>query len=392
MKIIIDGTNTINKGAELMLYSILEQIENKYPESSVIFNDNNPNIQIPKIKTHLHFRKPLRLMLGPYPWVILSRLHLPYSWFTELYPPKHPDLILDASGFRLGDQWNHSEEYLENLEYYYKTVKAQGAKIILLPQAFGPFKTHSGKKSTEILNNYVDLIIAREPTSKKHLKEAGINPGKILHYSDFTIATKGIFPVKYHHVKGSVCIIPNRKMITHTRFTPQDYFGKMESIISLIQESGKQVFLLNHEGNKDLKICKGINRMFDNRLTIITGLDAKEIKGVIGSSYMVISSRYHGIASALNQGVPCLATSWSHKYQLLFEDFNVKDHIIDLNEKPEHTKNKIESLLDPDNHSKLRKHLFIQIKELKSNTERMWKIVWQVAEERNSDIKSITNC
>jgi len=375
-----------------MLYSILEQIENKYPESTVIFNDNNPNIQFPKIKTHLHFIKPLRLMLGPYPWVILSRLNLPYSWFTELYPPKHPDLILDASGFRFGDQWNHSEEYLDNLEYYYKTVKANGAKIILLPQAFGPFKTNNGKKSAEILNRYADLIIAREPTSNKHLTEAGINPGKILHFPDFTIATKGLFPDRYHHIKGGVCIIPNRKMITHTRFSPQEYFDKMESIISLIQQSGKQVFLLNHEGKKDLKICKGINRKLDNRLTIITGLDAKEIKGVIGSSYMVISSRYHGIASALNQGVPCLATSWSHKYQLLFEDFNVKDHIIDLNEKSELTKNKIESLLDPVNHSKLRKQLFTQINELKISTERMWKIVWQVAEERVSDIKSTNNC
>lgn len=381
MKIQIDGATTINKGSELMIYSILEQIENKYPASTVIINDQFTGFKLYRLKTNLNFKLPPLLLFGDYPRAILSRFKLPSLIFSRFNPRKNIDLILDASGFRLGDQWNHSNEYLQYMNYYYKTMKNRGTKIVFLPQTFGPFKTDSAKKSIEIVNSYVDLIFARETMSQKHLIEVGTNPQKILQFPDFTISTKGIFSNNYKHIKGNVCVIPNKKMITMTRFTSQDYYKKVESIISRIKQSGKEVFLLNHEEKDDLKICNEISRKFNKRIPIITGLNAKEIKGIIGASYMVISSRYHGVASSLNQGIPCLATSWSHKYQFLFEDFNLKNHIIDPVEKPEQTEKKIDFLLDPENNARLRKQLLSQIKELKKITENMWKEVWKIAEE-----------
>jgi colanic acid/amylovoran biosynthesis protein len=383
IKIQIDGTNTLNKGAELMLYAILKEIEKKHPNSSVIFNGYGHNT----IKTSptQHIKYPVRLQYVQYtryPRYVFQILKLksPYIFFSNYRPLNNIDIILDASGFTFGDQWNKSDWHLNIIENYYYHLKRGGTKIILLPQAFGPFETDSGKKSIEILNKYADLIIARETLSQKYLINAGINPEKVCLFPDFTIAVDGIVPEQYINLKNSVCIIPNRKMITRAHITTNKYCDYLIDIIKLLQQKGQNVFLLNHEGKDDLKLCKLINSQLDTKLNIVTGLDAKEIKGVIGNSYLVISSRYHGVASSLNQEAPCLATSWSHKYSLLFQDFDLHNNMIDPNLPFDETAAKIINLLDTTTNNNERLHLRSRKNVLINTTKDMWDKVWTVAD------------
>lgn len=366
-----------------MLYAILEEIEKRHPGATVVINDNFAGPGLYKVKTSLRRIIPLRLLMGDYPRVLLSRLKLPHLMFTKFYPARNVDIILDASGFRIGDQWIKSREYLDNMAFYYKTMKKRGTKIIFLPQAFGPFETENAKKSIQIVLDYADLLAAREHESEKYLLQAGADAGKVVRFPDFTNTISGIFPEKYQSVKGGICIIPNRMMLSQTGIKSRDYHDKMTSVIQHLASNDNTIFFLNHEGNKDLEICRELNRRFDNRFPIINGLGVKEIKGVIGSSYLVVSSRYHGVASSLNQGVPCLATSWSHKYRLLFHDFHIDGHIIEPDEVPETTNEKIDYLLDPDTHARTRNHLAERAGELERVTRHMWDQVWQVAENRD---------
>ena len=118
--------------------------------------------------------------------------------------------------------------------------------------------------------------------------------------------------------------------------------------------------------------CK--ERFKDNIESVIR-LNALEIKGLIANSYLCISSRFHGVVSALNSGVPCLSTSWSHKYQELYKDYNQHDCILSV-ENLETDIKRIKHLIEPNNNKAIRMILNKYAKQNISKTQEMWKLIW----------------
>lgn len=376
MIIQIDGVGTKNKGAELMLYSILDQIEISEPNSKVFINSYSAKPS--EIESTINLRKRFALMFGDYPNSIANKLGLNLSTLTTHKVIGDLDLVLDGSGFKFGDQWNHSKAYLSKLEAYYSKLHKNGTKVIMLPQAFGPFDTTSGKYCANILKSYCNLIIARDVISSGHLIKAGLNPKRIMVKSDFTNLVKGTFPNKYNQLKGGVCIIPSVKMITKTDLNEQEYLQYFVRLSSEITNKGKKPFLLNHEGKGDFDLCKKINQKLNNSLTIVNNLNAKQIKGIIGESYLTVSSRYHGVSNSLGQGVPCLATSWSHKYEMLFDDYNVERTILDISDINKSAE-MVTYYIDESKNNERRNKLINSGTNLRKSINDMWINVWEVA-------------
>jgi len=382
MKIQIDGTHTVNKGAELMLNAVLQETERKFPDAEVVIN--SMSMSRSDIQTALNCKiRPLARII-PVLWRLkipqkLRLFSLPYSFFTTKYPLKGIDVLLDAGGFQFSDQWNHREKELDIWEKYYEQLKSYGTKIVFLPQAFGPFKTKSGKRQAEMLNKYADIIIAREDISYKYLIETGVDKNKVWQYPDFTLKVQGVVPEKYHHLKNKVCIIPNKRMITHGGVSI-NYLVFLNYIIDAIEKNGKEVFLLNHEGKGDLELCLQINKTRNGKeLPVATGLNALEVKGIIGNSYLVVSSRFHGVASALCQGVPCLATSWSHKYEMLFNDYGLQDMLLKVSDNSDTAK--VTGLLSENENKKMKANLLLRKQELLEKTDKMWADIWKGVEQ-----------
>ena len=385
MKIQIDGAGMINKGAELMLFSVLEQIEKKYPNAQIIINDPNCDVNVIHKYVNLDIKIPrtrflLKILFFPIIKKILDKLKLQFIAIYVLhYPRKNIDLLLDAGGFQFGDQFYFNSSGISVLNNYYKKLKKYKTKIIFLPQAFGPFENKISKELIPVFNKNIDIVYAREQVSYNYLVDAGLSKTNLKLYPDFTSLTKGIMPSKYDMVKGYVCFIPNMRMMDKGALSIDNYVDFFVTLIKACIKNNKVPFLLNHEGESDYKICKIIAGKLDAKIIIANNLNGFEIKGIIANSYAVVSSRFHGVASSLSSAVPCLATSWNHKYKLLFEDYEQTNNILDVTNTNDAVE-KLSNILDPKINGEIKLILEKNKKKLTLSTEKMWQ---QVFKENN---------
>lgn len=382
MRIVLSGVETNNKGAELMLYAILQEIERKFPQAEVFIRQTAILQGRSYVDTSLHlhlislsFLKKLCIKLKIYG--ILRRLHLPVGVF-EGYPRiEDADYLIDGSGFAFSDQWKTTQYTLSYWYNFLKYYHAQNTKIIFLPQAFGPVKMDNTRKLISYLNDFADLIMPREKVSMEYLKQCHVNPQKIKLFSDFTSLVKGQVPEKYIHLKGGVCIIPNLRMIDKGIISLGDYLTILQEVIYVSQKLGKQVYLLNHEGVGDEKLAYMCRGKLKNQVEVVTGLNGLEVKGLISTAYLCVTSRFHGVASALNSCVPCLATSWSHKYEELFKDYGQRDCVLDITS-IDKTLLKIDEFLQSDVNRQIREHLNAQLPHIQEKSRKMWNLIWHI--------------
>lgn len=379
MVIQIDGAESINKGAQLMLVAVLQEIKGRYPDATVVEYSKSPNEKL----LQQYFCDNYRLARSKFMQKLITTLHVEkYANFIELKywyrftvfrARKGVDVMLNIGGFQFGDQWKHNSDNIRLWRKYLSKLKAYGTKIVFMPQAFGPFEKPGSREILKVLNTYADLLIARDEQSYRYLADGGIDPSKLALYPDFTNPVKGVETPQSQQHQGQVCIIPNNKMLKTGVMQEDAYVTAMAKVIKHITEKGYQTFLLNHAGSGDLALC---NKMAAaQNIPVVKGLNAVQTKGVIAASQMVISSRFHGVANALSSCVPCLASSWSHKYQKLLEEFGQGDCLVDLTD-IEGTLAKVDRLLDPETNANTRNTLKEKTQHLVAKNQEMWDFVW----------------
>ena len=377
MKIVLSGVETNNKGAELMLYAILQEIERKFTDASVYISPYSVMQGVDYVKTSLDFRfwPYSKLMKITHINGILKKLKFSMIEGADFVRANY---VIDGSGFLFSDQtklWGTTPEWWEKwLGHQYK----YGAKIIFLPQAFGPIEDNKTKQAISILGRYASVIMPREQVSLKYIKDSGlVDIKKVKQFPDFTSLVDGMFPKGYEHLKEGICVIPNMRMIDQGKITYDNYIRLLSAIIMEGRKSSHPVYLLNHEGINDENLAYQCQRSLTGDIEVVTGLNALEVKGLISSAYMVITSRFHGLASSLNSCVPALATSWSHKYGELFKDYNLTGYVLPLDD-VDVIIERVRSLLDKQENDFIRMHLSKQVPCLKQQTREMWNYVWNI--------------
>lgn len=323
MKVLIDGTGTRNKGAELMLLAILEMLKEGFFEEKTQFyfgRGDITNTRLSELQVIRH-NTPQNFKLLIY--------NLPFVKIPERY---NVDLVLDASGFRYGDFWVQKRTLFFNFKEYlkYRFFKKIKAKVIFLPQAFGPFCKYRAKLSAKTLVKFSDLIIARDEKSYSYIKKvAGKKRELIKLFPDFTNLLE--IPFNQNN-KSGICIIPNTKI--NQKFGDAKssiYFDFLRESIHYFLNEGEKIYLLNHSNKEDLELCNKLLFNFSSsQVELINIANPIEIKEFIQNCRFVISSRFHGIINSLSQGIPTVCVGWSHKYEYLLKDYSQSDALITI--------------------------------------------------------------
>lgn len=367
----------VNKGAELMLHATLHKMKEAYPSARFVMAPSTDSGSAPYLKrAELGFLQKASLytfgvQLGGLAALAPAKLREAYGVVLD----KDIDIVMDAAGFAYSDQWG--PESSEELASSCRRWKKQGTKVILLPQAFGPFTSSKIQEYMKIVVDHTDLIFARDPVSYDHLTRVAGERPHIRMAPDFTNLLEGIVPDRFDRDSNRFCLVPNYRMIDKTSQDKREaYLPFMIRCARYLMKKDQKPFILVHEGADDLRLAEQISDGAGGKLPVIAESHPRKIKGILGACEGTIGSRFHGLVSALSQGVPSLATGWSHKYKMLFQDYAFEEGLMDVTAVHEEIYRKIDLIIDDGSKGKIKSLITVKSEELKVLAEEMWATVF----------------
>jgi len=319
MNWLIHGVAPHDTGAGMMLLAVLQSVRASDPDAVVTV----PHGSIPH---RWRVRHGLHQLYDP---ALASRLGWRRDWLpTErerrayhLVLAQEIDVVLDASGYAYGDGW--PPEHVEGCATAFERFRRYGARIILLPQTFGPFKNTRVRRAGRRILAAADLVFARDNESLVSCRALAPRHPAIHRAPDFTNLLAGRVPDSWVRHPRHVALVPNRQvLVREDGATARAYVNGMAEGLRLLAGSGFQPFLLVL-GAADRELAEEIARVAQRADPILHPVDPVAVKGVLGACGFVIGSHFHALVSALSRGVPAVGISWSHGFRPLFEEYGV---------------------------------------------------------------------
>lgn len=326
MTIEVTGVNTHNKGAELMLLAIRQHFDG-WPDVSLAVDRAFGSYQD---RAQYRLLQKIQIPRFGRAWLAAALMPAPFRRAYGLVTEQDIDAVLDASGFAFGDQ--HPVDRATAFATRLERARKQNNPIVLLPQAFGPFKKQGSRDAFKRIVAAADLVFARDDVSLEAATEAvgsGLS-SKIIQAPDFTNLVKSV-PLNGSRREGRACIVPNQRMIEKATSSKSAdaYLPFLQACIESAEHHGLQPTLLVH-GNDDSELAVALSEQLGHALPTIHERDPLAIRSILGACDLVIGSRFHALVSALSQGVPAIGTSWSHKYEMLFDEYGCAEMLLSV--------------------------------------------------------------
>ena len=357
MKILIMGAQFANKGAQSMLFSVMDQFRKHYGDVDVYFVplDDHQQYAGHRYKFRVIYgggqaqayenSSPLRRLYLCAKVTVRSLVRkgaLPLRDVRGLHDAlTKVDVIVDVSGYSITSKW----KIASNRRYLWRVALAKkyGKKIIVLPQSFGPFDfgEHQAEMDARIpaVMSQVDLLFARETEGKRLLEEkygltnVRLSPDSVLQAgkTDWRNIMHHAPELRYPRLatQHNVGIIPNNQAFQSG--DAQQILSVYARVIRELLNRGKHIYIFRH--SNDQERCRQIHSMFasDPNVTLIEQeFSCWEYGEFIRQFEFVIASRFHAIVHAYKEGVPVLLLGWAAKYQELADLFGQQDYVFDI--------------------------------------------------------------
>lgn len=372
------GIHHKNKGALLMLEAIRAKLSDAFPESQISVSEEWPTdmrLEYGLGSFGVHSREKSFDAKG------VLRNVFRKSRRTDSFASFSVDIMFDASGFAYGDYWGLTklEKRRQHIEHRRKGINKL---IIMLPQAFGPFETPGMCESFNRILDLATLVFARDKLSLAYISK--VSPGRLnmRMAPDFTNLLEASLPSRLSHLRGLSLIIPNQKMISgHDNVRYERYLGFLQLAVGITRRAGRMPAILIHEGAQDRRLADEVNERLDKSVLVVDEPSPLVTKAIVSSAELVISSRFHGLVSALSAGVPSLACGWSHKYVELMDEYDCSRHMVDVDANDAEWVVRLETFLGESAKSSFRDALRLSAKREKERSEAMWNEVFSVVDQ-----------
>lgn len=373
------GIDHRNKGAVLMLEAVIERLRAEFPDARIAVPLTVPADQ--RLRRGLYASMPRdggRRDLSDLTHFLPGRVRRAVGFFA----PRDIDVRLDASGFAYGDYWG-PYKLQRRLLAPLKKWKRAGKTAVLLPQALGPFRTVGmGAAFNEALSR-LDIAYVRDRQSLVHVEEAASKRDNARLAPDFTNLLSPELPPRLADLRGKGLVIPNEKVASPNDASRRTaYVDFLALALNALARSGVEPVLLIHEGEGDRALAREVNARLDKPAPIIDEPSALVTKAVIGAASLVVSSRFHGLVSALSSGVPAMAAGWSHKYDELMRAYGCTNFVIDLDDRPSWTP-RLEALLQAADSTELKTRLSTAAEHERQRSRAMWDEICALLRARN---------
>ena len=358
MRILITGSNTINKGAEAMLRTVMAELGDRLPGATFFIGDWRARQWHPEgvvaagvpyapIKMQGRVSQAARAVLhgvrapeGPVYWL---RRRGEVAYHRAL--AEAVDGAVDVSGFLFSDQRGMAGSKLVSVV---ETFEREGKPFVFLPQAWGPFEEPPVREIARRVVNAATLTFARDDTSQTHLD--GLGPiGPIDQSPDiaflFRPSADGprlVSEIGLDPNRPLLAISPNMRVYERTEGEGEDnlYALALVRAARKLLSEGVQVLIVPHEilppnetRHDDRYLCGLIAEALgpDDVGAVTTDRSAEDLKAMIGECDLMLGSRFHALIAALSSGVPSVAVGWAHKYPELLGEFGQSHLVLDHN-------------------------------------------------------------